>query len=981
MNTKYVIQLLLIGLLILGGCSFMDFKDAELPSWSIQLEFPLSNQTIDLHSMLEDSLIQTIPVTDTGDSIFVYQDAMTIDRVEVGDQLNIDDINKSFTQSVDDVTIEDTEITENVGFDEVGVSPISKHIPSMIGLIELNNIEPESTDPYQLDKIYPDIVLVPDNTNDSIPNFALNPVVNPFEFNDFDQAVFSSGFLDVTIVNEMVITLGSPIRIQLQEVVGTDTVDITGALVEFNTSIATGDSASEILSLAGITLPGSLLIEVSGNSSGTNGVEILIDSTAKASSFRTKIGARDLEVNSATAKIPSQTIDEFGVIVMESDSNKVERAEIAMGNVQIRIDNGLAVDAQLELSIESLEDPSGLPFTQTIPLIQNSINEQTYGILDHTLVMTVADQSVSYSYQIVTEDTDPDMVTLNETDSVVVDITMFGDQLGEQIIFSSFQGIVEPQNMSVDGSMNMESDSEILEADLSSGDLNIEIINNINQSAGGIPSVEIKLSELFDSNGDTLIIGPNDLNPGINSLPVDLSNHKLKMNRDSQILNYIAKVITPYGEIGSYSLQDSILININISSLTFQSITGYFTQDAMIDSNTIALDNATKVQEAVISTGQLVLTMENHIGVTAGLNFQIDEFLMDGVYLYIDDLELGTQTTPQQYTIPLIGYSLVLPLDDQNVHYVSRIAIPSNTEMTLTFGDSIAVDVDITGLSFQSITGKINPVYVDIDTIEQEITALPDELDGIEFVEVEMIMDFTTNIGVPVYLDLDIIATNLEGETAVSSVAHHNITQDKLVAIPDAEALINIKPDKIVASGRATVGSLDSLGTVASDQYIEGIFNIEAPLELILTESARIELDPELVDSSTIQFDEDTDPERLVIYADYDNQFNFGAQIEVLAAEDSNSFEPDPIVLPDTILTLDILPNQTGLDSMFLDENEFDLFIDSDEMYVKTIVDLVSEEDNQGNPLPSKFLSTDSLKILLYGSARVLVDPEAEEED
>jgi len=968
---------LMIGLLLFAGCSIMDVKDAKLPSWSIQLEVPLTEQIVELNSLLEDSLIQTIPINAEGDSIFVFKDAMDIDRVEVGDQLNIDDIYKSFAQSVDDVTIEDTDIMESVGFEEVGVNPITNHISSVLGLITLDDIDPSTSDPFQLDRIYPDIVLVPDSTTDSIPSFALNPVVNPFTFDDFDQAVFSNGFLDVTIVNDMVITLGNPISIQLQETNGTDTTDIVGALVVFNTTISPGDSATEVLSLAGMTLPGSLLIKVSGNSVGTDNVIITIDSTAKASSFSTKIGARDLEVNSATALVPSQTIDEIGVISMANDSNKVERAEIVSGNVQIAIDNNLAVNGDLILTIQSLEDPTGSPFTQTIPLIQNTVSDETFIIDNHTLVMLINDQSVNYSYQIVTEDSDPNMVTLRETDSVAVDINMFGALAGEQITFQTFQGIVESQEMSVDGSMNMDSDSEILEAVISNGNLNIEIDNNINLTAGGVPAVNITLPELFMPNGDTLKIGPEDLNPGLTTIPVDLSGHILRMERNSQMLNYVANVVTPYGESGSYNLQDSIAININIAGLTFESITGYFTQDAMVDSSTISLDNATKVQDAVMNSGQLVLTMENHIGVTADINFHIDEFLMGGTALDTT-LELGSETTPQEHIIPLTGYTLSMPLDDQNVHYVSRIAIPSDTEMTLTFGDSIAVDVNIADLAFQSITGMIDPVFVDIDTIEQSITALPEELEGIEFAEVEMIMDFDSNIGVPVFLNLTITATNADGDFAESQIIGWNIISDSnQVRIPNAEDLINISPDKIVASGLATVGAVDVIGTVAADQYIEGQFLINAPLELLITEDASIDMDPELVD--TDDFPEDL--ERMVLYAEYDNQFEFGTQIEVFAAHDTAHFLSGTTVLPDTLLTLDIIANHTGTDSVILDEDEFDLFDGSQELYVKTSAHLTGETDGEGNPLPSKFLSTDSLKILLYGAIKVLVDPEAEEED
>ena len=195
--------------------------------------------------------------------------------------------------------------------------------------------------------------------------------------------------------------------------------------------------------------------------------------------------------------------------------------------------------------------------------------------------------------------------------------------------------------------------------------------------------------------------------------------------------------------------------------------------------------------------------------------------------------------------------------------------------------------------------------------------------------------------------------------------------------IPNAEDLINISPDKIVASGLATVGAVDVIGTVAADQYIEGQFLINAPLELLITEDASIDMDPELVD--TDDFPEDL--ERMVLYAEYDNQFEFGTQIEVFAAHDTAHFLSGTTVLPDTLLTLDIIANHTGTDSVILDEDEFDLFDGSQELYVKTSAHLTGETDGEGNPLPSKFLSTDSLKILLYGAIKVLVDPEAEEED
>ena len=74
---------------------------------------------------------------DNNDSIFVFTKVVNIDKQEVGDKLSIDDINKQFSQSVDNVTIEDTEVEEKIGFDPVGIDPIENKVSSEVGIIFL----------------------------------------------------------------------------------------------------------------------------------------------------------------------------------------------------------------------------------------------------------------------------------------------------------------------------------------------------------------------------------------------------------------------------------------------------------------------------------------------------------------------------------------------------------------------------------------------------------------------------------------------------------------------------------------------------------------------------------------------------------------------------------------------------------------------------------------------------------------------------
>ena len=74
----------------------------------------------------------------------------------------------------------------------------------------------------------PDIENIDNGTSSSIPEFEITPILNPFAFDDFGYAEFSSGYLRITIDNGMVIPLGPPVLVQLQQLNGTDTVDIEG---------------------------------------------------------------------------------------------------------------------------------------------------------------------------------------------------------------------------------------------------------------------------------------------------------------------------------------------------------------------------------------------------------------------------------------------------------------------------------------------------------------------------------------------------------------------------------------------------------------------------------------------------------------------------------------------------------------------------------------------------------------------------------
>ena len=939
---------------LLASCSIESDLD-KLPIIQPSLGFSVYQESITLNDV--DILSGDSSITkesyENNDSIFVFTKVVNIDKQEVGDKLSIDDINKQFSQSVDNITIEDAEVEEKIGFDPVGIDPIENKVSSKVGIVSLDNIDPQVTEPYLFSSIYPSVTDIPNGNTVNIPSFNLEPVTNDFSFSDFSAAVFSDGSLSLTIINNLVIPLGD-VDIQLKK---SDGSDIVGGSTTIIGPINSGEQQSALLNLSDVTLPGDIIVEVTGSSPGQNNV--LIDDEAKNSSFSVEISGTGLEVNSATAKIPAQTISEAGTIDLVSDSNKVIFATIAAGKLVIDIDNYMAITSEMNLSIPSLKTPNGSNFQTSINVGANS-----FGLISETnisgyaLSMSIDEQSVNYSYDVTTEDSGEDLIVITSTDSIIVNIILEGSVEGQQLSFSDFEGKVTPQNLGFDGQMNIKSDSDILEANLNSGSLILNINNGINTSSNGSPEAIITIDEIVNiENNQPLVIETGPLFGELTPIEIDLNGYTIQMPQNDQSLNYSADVTTAY-EVGTYSLLDSIIIDIIVSDLGFSTVRGFFSQDAMSDSNSIALDDSTIVHSAVLKSGDLSLTIDNSIGVVADVFFQINEFYKNYVSL---DTSFTISPGVSDVEIDLSGYNLILPsdVDTQKVNYISNISLPSDQEMTLSLSDSIAITVNMTNMAFQSVTGQINPVTVEIDPVEQSIDALPEELDGFDFEDVEMVLDFTSSIDLPVYLDLIITAYNdMNGDSIVKNVTQ-NIHANPSIQIPNASSLINIRPDRIVARGSAQVGDLDSVGTVASDDSLSGVMNVRAPLMFIVDADAIISSDPsELVkQGDSLGIPDDIIDAALILKID--NQWEFGASVSIILGPDSLSIENGEV---DTLLSgFSFNPDASVVDTIYLDQDAFQLLKRSPS-WIQPQVSVLSESG-----APVKFLSTDTLIITIDG--------------
>ena len=151
-------------------------------------------------------------------------------------------------------------------------------------------------------------------------------------------------------------------------------------------------------------------------------------------------------------------------------------------------------------------------------------------------------------------------------------------------------------------------------------------------------------------------------------------------------------------------------------------------------------------------------------------------------------------------------------------------------------------------------------------------------------------------------------------------------------------------------------------------QYImESNFIINIPFVFSVKSGSQIKLDPELTtpesfDALPIPID---NIETMKLLIDYNNQLGFGADINVLAASDTNYFADTSSVKPDTLVRSLFLENNTdSKDSLILTEKQMELFKDS--IYIKTNVNIFGDN--------IFFLSTDSLILKLSTSMDYLIN-------
>jgi hypothetical protein len=261
------------------------------------------------------------------------------------------------------------------------------------------------------------------------------------------------------------------------------------------------------------------------------------------------------------------------------------------------------------------------------------------------------------------------------------------------------------------------------------------------------------------------------------------------------------------------------------------------------------------------------------------------------------------------------------------------------------------------------------PILVPVASYSLDIPTLPEELNGINFVDVDLTLeinldDFNINLADSIIVNrIELIAINDKDEIANATITNQNVLIDGILIVDDPEELINIRPTSVAVAGLITVYPSVEVGL---QEFGDIVINskLHAPLILEITKTATFSTPPEKVN---IDIDNEL-IESLKIFAEIDNQMEIGGKLQVIVTPDTMNFEQNSLIIPDTLLTFQLIPEHSQVETIELGQDKFDLFADS--TYMKILINIIGNADS------TRFFTNDSIKVLLYSSAEVLIDPQ-----
>lgn len=259
----------------------------------------------------------------------------------------------------------------------------------------------------------------------SFPAITVEKAITAFP--NFQNAVFASGFIDVTLTNNLTAPVG-PIIINFYNTAGHT---LAGGPLTI-ADVQPGQKSIASLDLTGLALTNSLTVSASLQSPG-NTTPVII--SLANSNIQFDVQGRNLKVRSGRVILPSQTISTIGtkdtLDFSPGQGVEIEKMKVNSGNLSWQIRSTTSLAASLNLTLPTALRNSS-PVTESITVVPAT---QTNGIIQFSNTEVSLNTAVKQPFNRVpfeyglTVTSNNSMVTFSSTDNVQLDMKLLNPDL------------------------------------------------------------------------------------------------------------------------------------------------------------------------------------------------------------------------------------------------------------------------------------------------------------------------------------------------------------------------------------------------------------------------------------------------------------------------------------------------------------------------------------------------------------------------
>jgi hypothetical protein len=313
------------------------------------------------------------------------------------------------------------------------------------------------------------------------------------------------------------------------------------------------------------------------------------------------------------------------------------------------------------------------------------------------------------------------------------------------------------------------------------------------------------------------------------------------------------------------------------------------------------LDSGERIDSASLASGQISLDVTNNTPLDATIQITIPSLRNGGTQYSTSRNVPANQTISVSDNVS--GYTMVPSSDSVHISAVASVPGSGGSFVTVDQADDFAVDANISGLTFASVSGVFDSTSANFDGISEALD-VPDGFDNVGLVQAMLTLEVDNGVDLPGVLDITINGSNGKQINLSGNIAPRGTQVTSLSTITNSQVadFLSPLPDSIDVSGSIQFGNGVYVSTVTSSDFVAAKVSIYAPLEVKVdnAEVTDLKIEKSSIDQDNIDAITDHFVEGRFVYT-ITNHLPLGLTAVVMLDNDSLALYSTPTLTLDTL--------------------------------------------------------------------------------